>query len=1178
MEDKQTDKPTRTASRDGRPTIGLVVESFQDLRHLAVWPGVSDLAQERDANLFCFIAGGHRGGAANVLHDLVGKDVIDGLICFHWWDNRQQFESVYARWRPLPVVNILRAYEGHSGVMVDGYQAMRDVMHHLVQVHGYRRIAHARGPEGYPAADVRYRAYVDALKEYGLAPDPNLVYVQSAVEGASAAFGVEAVHVWLDERGLRPHTDLEAVVAFSDGIARGVLSELQRRGVRVPSELAVIGFDNDAEAKITVPPLTTMALPYREIGRRAAEAALAKIVGEQVPEQIVVPTSLVARHSCGCTPPAVTQVAVRSVMTVNESLGTALVARRAEILAEAVQALEQAQGPVSEWIGRLWDSFAAELQGQAPDSFVRELDDVLRQVYLADGDIAAWHQVVSTLRRRVLPYLDSGALLRAEDLWQQARVMIGDTAQRAEMRQALRAERQAQMLREISQSLITTFDMGELMSVLAERLPLLDIPSCYLSLYEDPHKAAEWSRLMLAYNEQGRIELEPEGRRFPSRRLIPEGILSPERRYSFVVEALYFQDHHLGFVLFEAGPQDGKIYDTLRDQISSALQGALLTQERERAKVALEKAYAEVEKQVEERTAELQQEIIEHRQAQEALVHQQYLMRSLMDNTPDHIYFKDTRSRFIRMNKAQATQFGLSDPAEAIGKTDSDFFSEEHARQAYADERQVIETGQPIIGLEEKETWPDGHETWASTTKLPLRDEEGRIVGTFGLSRDITERKRAEGELTAAREMEQKFSEQLATLVAVTNELSKAQTLDELCRRAVEAGRNRLGFDRLGLWFVTEDHTTMLGTYGTSIDGQTTDERHARHPIVQTARLHSIVEGSIALQRYEDAPLYQADGKQIGVGERMAVGLWDGETVIGFLSVDNLISQRPFTNHDRELLRLYTSTLGHLCTLKRAQENLTQLAKALEQRVVERTAQLQAALKEMEAFSYSVSHDLRAPLRAIDGFSHILMGEYAPQLPPEATRYLETICDSARQMGHLVDGLLTFSRLGRLPLHKQPIDTADLVHRALDSLSGEQAGRQVEISLGELPTCQGDPALLRQVWINLLSNALKFARQREKTRIEIGCQTNVGGEQVYFVKDNGVGFDMQYASKLFGVFQRLHREDEFEGTGIGLATVQRIIHRHGGRVWAHSDGPGTGATFYFVLPPTPENRSGPGEP
>ena len=167
-------------------------------------------------------------------------------------------------------------------------------------------------------------------------------------------------------------------------------------------------------------------------------------------------------------------------------------------------------------------------------------------------------------------------------------------------------------------------------------------------------------------------------------------------------------------------------------------------------------------------------------------------------------------------------------------------------------------------------------------------------------------------------------------------------------------------------------------------------------------------------------------------------------------------------------------------------------------------------------------------------------------------------------MGRLIDDLLAFSRLGRQPLHKQPIDTAGLVRQAFQSLSDEQAGRRVELDWGDLPSCQGDPALLKQVWINLLSNALKFTRPREMTRIEIGCQIIADGEQVYFVKDNGVGFDMQYAGKLFGVFQRLHRDSEFEGTGIGLATVQRIIHGHGGRIWAESK-PGVGTAFYFTL-------------
>ena len=225
---------------------------------------------------------------------------------------------------------------------------------------------------------------------------------------------------------------------------------------------------------------------------------------------------------------------------------------------------------------------------------------------------------------------------------------------------------------------------------------------------------------------------------------------------------------------------------------------------------------------------------------------------------------------------------------------------------------------------------------------------------------------------------------------------------------------------------------------------------------------------------------------------------------------------------------------------------------------------LEAANKELEAFSYSVSHDLRAPLRAIDGFSRILMEDHAPQLDPEALRYLQLVRDNTRQMGNLVDDLLAFSRLSRQAPRKQSIKTTALIRQALDELGAETNGRQVEFIVTEIPECQADPNLLKQVWINLLSNALKYTRQRDPTRIEIGWKKE-NDEQVFFVKDNGVGFDMKYVHKLFGIFQRLHRSEDYEGTGVGLAIVQRIVHRHGGRVWAEGQ-VDDGATFYFSLP------------
>jgi PAS domain S-box-containing protein len=236
-----------------------------------------------------------------------------------------------------------------------------------------------------------------------------------------------------------------------------------------------------------------------------------------------------------------------------------------------------------------------------------------------------------------------------------------------------------------------------------------------------------------------------------------------------------------------------------------------------------------------------------------------------------------------------------------------------------------------------------------------------------------------------------------------------------------------------------------------------------------------------------------------------------------------------------------------------------------EEAVIERTAQLEAANKELEAFSYSVSHDLRAPLRAVDGFSQAVLEDYGAQLPEEGRRHLQTIREGAQQMGALIDDLLTFSRLSRLPLNKRAVDTDELVRDAFGELDSQREGRQVEIRVDDLPPCQGDPALLKQVWLNLLSNAFKYTRQRKLTVIEVGCRREKEtDENIYFVRDNGTGFDMRYADKLFRVFQRLHRAEEFEGTGVGLAIVDRIIHRHGGRVWADA-AVDRGATFFFTL-------------
>jgi DNA-binding LacI/PurR family transcriptional regulator len=602
--DRDTGNPKHTPSQDiTRPIIGFITASITKPWELLQWQGAVDAAQERDANLICFVGGElHNSDGfnaqANVLYDLVNTEKLDGLvICssiLSQFMSQGEIEHFVSRYQPLPIISVNFAVEGIPHILMDDYQGMCEALVHLIEVHGYRRIAFIRGPEEHSGMQDRYRAYTDILAEYGLSLDSKLVTPMVNWDQGDAM-----ITLLLDERKLHPQADIEVVVAASDLLALAILEAFRIRGIQVPDDIAVIGFGNTEEGRITTPPLTTVEPPFYKIGRRAVDILLARLRDEQIPAQKIPSMKLVVRQSCGCLEPVVVGAAAGLVTATGESFEVAFAARREDLLSEIVQVVgDHDEGLPVNWSERFLDAFFAEMANESPNIFLPALEEVLRQVATTGSDVELWQGAISMLRRHALPYLgDDRDLLRAENLWGQARVLIGEIAQQIQEYRRLQVERQAQILNEIGGALITTFDEEELMDVLAQELSQLTIPGCYLSLYETCSEPAErelevstaWSRLMLAYNEvdasrsEGRIELESGGQRFPSRQLMPEGFLPQERQFNMVLEPLYFREDQIGFILFEVGPREGEVYEILCTQLSSALKGAQLFQQHIRA-------------------------------------------------------------------------------------------------------------------------------------------------------------------------------------------------------------------------------------------------------------------------------------------------------------------------------------------------------------------------------------------------------------------------------------------------------------------------------------------------------------------------------------------------------------------------------------------------------------------
>lgn len=518
------------------------------------------------------------------------------------------------------------------------------------------------------------------------------------------------------------------------------------------------------------------------------------------------------------------------------------------------------------------------------------------------------------------------------------------------------------------------------------------------------------------------------------------------------------------------------------------------------------------------------EDISERKQAEYSLKLSEIKYRRLHESMMDGFVLVNMEGKIVETNASFNYMLGYH-PDELLNLRYQDLTPEKwHELEAEIVTSQIIPLGYSQV-YEKEYRRKDGTVFPVELRAYLMKDEHGANEGMWAIVRDVTERKRAEW---ALRESEEKY-----------------RWLTESMQDVV--------------WMM--DTETMNYTYISPSVMQLrgfTPEEALEQPI-----------GQRVASAYIDWTIEMA--------KQRAVRFLEGKEDPDRFYIDNLDQLRKdgsIVSTEVTTRYILNEKTGHVEVLgvtrditerKKAELEIRKLNEDLEQRVTERTAQLQAANKELEAFSYSVSHDLRAPLRAMDGFAKILIQDYATQLDDEGKRLLNLISGNAKKMGKLIDDLLAFSRLSRQEMQPGRINMQELVRMVCNELFTDREMNNLSLDLKPLHEAYGDPSLLKQVWANLIGNAIKFTGRKSSRIVEVGSEAGEGGEVTYYVRDNGAGFDMKYYNKLFGVFQRLHAAGDFEGTGVGLAIVQRIVHRMNGRVWAESK-VDEGATFYFTLP------------
>ncbi len=1241
-------KARRAKPPSRRLTIGLLIGRLGDLGYAAqVWPGVADVAEERDVNLVCFVGGTlfdpHEFDAQrNVAYDLVSPERLDGLLAMSGsigqFIGPEKLKDYYARYQSLPMVSIAMAVEGIPYVLTDNGIGEKDLINHLIEVHAFRHIAFLRGPETNPEAEQRYETYVKILAEHNIPFDPELVVSGNYLGPA----GAEAVRLLLDERKV----EFEAIASANDEMAMGAIHALRERGLSVPDDVSVVGFDDLEEAKFAFPPLTTVHQPLYEQGRRATEMLLALMAGEDVPGYVRLPTELVIRQSCGCQPQEKSLAIDPSTIQTGATFEAVITTNRAHILSDMLKTAGVSAASLGPgWAERLLEAFSITLNNPSRTDFIHILDEMLRQVGADNGAVMEWRQVLFGLQIHMSAALVNQAdRSRVEKLLQQGQALVGEIAQWAQAHLRLQAERRAfDFTIGISEPLMTAFDMDGLTEVVARQLPQLGIESCYISLYEQAlegqkHIPTEWSRLILAFNENGRMELEPGGQRFRSLLLVPEGILPQKKRYAIMLEPLHFRDEtQIGFIIFEPLKMmpGAALREALSRQISTALKGALLLQER--------------------------------RQTQEALQRSEEKYRALLEfngeilgNAPIGIIRLDKEMRIQYENPQLEKIIGLPADAASSRAMGMDIRQVPGVQQAgfvpYLDD---LHKGQDIL-VEIPFNSIYGRSTFIRINGRPIR-ERGLPVGSILLVEDISERQLAEEALRESEERYRAVIEATDTGYVVIDErgrvvnanlnyahLSGHASVDEILGRDVtdwtapyDVGRNR-------------NHVSDCFKNG-SIKNLEIDYKHADGkitPVEINANVVQTKEGKVVVtlcrditerKRAEEAleaseeryrSLAEASHDMIFIISDQGVVEYVNEfgshqfglqpdLIVG-MKMKSLFPSEAVEHQQMSLTRVMatgkpayieepsgfpggerwlgtwlvplrdgtgrvTSVMGvsrDITDRIRIDQALKEYSERLEDMVGERTTELQEALQKAQLagqlkneFIANINHELRTPLTNLVLYHQMLRAN--PDV--KTLERLDVIGREIQRLRVLIEDMLKLSRLdtGQVSFRPMPQDLNRIIQTLVNDRRtiAEERGLTLTVELQTgLPAAWLDEVMVVQVFSNLLTNALNYTPSGGQLHISTRRTVDHSGKSwvAFVVQDTGPGISPEDLPHLFDRFYRgkAGHATGVPGTGLGLAIVKQMVEKHNGRLDVENVTEGHGAIFTVMLPVEQEPEAG----